>query len=409
MPSIVNGMDPIQLAQIADAIGTPFYAYSRELLIDAWHRFDRAFSQHAHLICFAVKANSNLAVLRLFAELGAGFDVVSKGELAKVLHADGSPQKIVFSGVGKTADDIAYALENNIFCFNVESRSELHLIHQIAQHLNTRASIAIRINPDIAPNSHPYISTGTKENKFGIPLSETLSVYQTAADLPHLHIRGAACHIGSQLVELAPFEQSFDALLSLAAMLKAHHIPLQHLDFGGGLGIKYQHETPPTVECYAKALLDRKPDPALTLVFEPGRFLTANAGVLVTRVLSLKETACKRFCIVDAGMNDLIRPALYHAWHEIICLTPSSNTPVFLYDVVGPLCESGDFLANDRLLGVAPGDLLAICQAGAYGFVNSSNYNSRPRSAEVMVSRNAYKVVRQRETLEMLWALETIW
>lgn len=406
MQTWINGP---QLTSIANDIGTPFYAYSRDLLQNAWKAFDAAFTSHRHQICYAVKANSNLAVLNTFAELGSGFDIVSKGELARVIQAKGSPQKVVFSGVGKTSDEIAYALLQNIMCFNVESETELELINQIAINLNTKAPIALRINPNVDPKSHPYISTGLKENKFGIDFNKALSLYQKAQNYPHLEIKGIACHIGSQLTSLSPFIEAFQSLLSLSEQLSSQGIILSHLDIGGGIGVQYLDETPPSITDYANALLALKPPPSLTLLFEPGRLLTAAAGIVVTRVLSLKEAGNKRFCIVDAGMNDLIRPALYDAWHKIIPLSPSQTAPTLLYDVVGPICESGDFLGKDRSLCVKPGDLLAICQTGAYGFVTSSNYNSRPRLAEVMVSGDKHKIVRRRETIEELWALETLW
>lgn len=398
-----------QLQNIANEIGTPYYAYSRETLIHLWKAFDEALQAHPHQICYAVKANSNLAVLQTFAELGSGFDVVSKGELARVLQANGAAHKTVFSGVGKTADEIAYALKQGIYCLNVESVDELQMIHQVATHLNLQAPIAFRINPNIDAKSHPYISTGLRESKFGIDDESALAVYVTAQSLAHIELKGIACHIGSQITSLAPFIDAFQCLQEFIHALDEKGITLQHLDIGGGLGVRYFDETPPSISDYTQALFALKPDPRLTLLFEPGRILTAQAGILITRVLSIKQAGNKRFCIVDAGMNDLIRPALYDAWHEIISLTPSQNGTAFLYDVVGPICESGDFLGKDRLLSVKPNDLLAICQTGAYGFVKSSNYNSRPRPAEVMVSTNAHKVIRQRETIESLWTNETLW
>lgn len=398
-----------QLENIAKEIGTPFYAYSREALINNWRLFDNALSQSPHQICYAVKANSNLAVLQTFAELGSGFDVVSQGELARVLQAKGAANKTVYSGVGKTPDEIAYALKQGIYCLNIESETELDIVQQIASHLNIKAPIACRINPNIDPKSHPYISTGLKENKFGIPYESALALYEKAITLSHIHLRGIACHIGSQITSLAPFIEAFQSLSHLFTLLKGKGISLEHIDIGGGLGVRYFDETPPSIVDYTQALFQLHSDLNTTLLLEPGRILTASAGVLVTRVLSLKQAGSKRFCIVDAGMNDFIRPALYDAWHEIISLNPSQKASVFLYDVVGPICESGDFLGKDRLLSVQPGDLLAICQAGAYGFVQSSNYNSRPRPAEVMISSNAYKVIRHRETLNALWANETLW
>jgi diaminopimelate decarboxylase len=402
-------INALQLDSIADEVGTPFYVYSRETLQKAWMRFDRAFDSHPHQICYAVKANSNLAVLNTFAELGSGFDIVSKGELARVIQAKGDPHKVVFSGVGKQPDEIAYAIERGIQCFNVESEAELLTLNEIASYFNTKAPIALRINPNVDPKSHPYISTGLKDNKFGIGFEKALSLYEKANHLPHLFIKGIACHIGSQLTSLSPFIEAFQSLLNLTAQLKEKGILLEHLDAGGGLGVHYLDETPPSIEDYAHALLSCTPPASMALFFEPGRLLTAPAGALITRVLSLKDAGNKRFCIVDAGMNDLIRPALYDAWHEIIPLKHSQSSPTLLYDVVGPICESGDFLGKDRSLCVNPGDLLAICQTGAYGFVTSSNYNSRPRIAEVMVSENKHKIVRRRETIEELWALETLW
>lgn len=401
--------EKVPVREVAITVGTPCYLYSSAAIIQQWQAFDSAFHSHPHKICYAVKANGNLAVLKTLAQLGSGFDIVSGGELARVLAAGGDPQQVVFSGMGKQAEEIAQALKKSIFCFNVESESELAVLHQIAQHLNVKAPIALRINPDVDPQSHPYISTGLKESKFGIDSELATGLYRKAQDLPHLHIQGITCHIGSQLTSLSPFIAAFKRLLALIAELKEYGIHLRHVDIGGGLGVRYQHETPPDPQAYAKALLQLSSDPALTILIEPGRAITANAGLLITKVLDLKKSGNKYFCVVDCAMNDMIRPTLYNAWQEIIPVERHTDAISQVYDVVGPVCETGDFLGKDRTLTVQRGDYLAMLSAGAYGFVMSSNYNARPRAAEVMVRDKEFKVVRERENIEQLFAQETLW
>ncbi|MBI2792772.1 MAG: diaminopimelate decarboxylase [Gammaproteobacteria bacterium] len=399
----------VAIKDIVSAHNTPCYIYSHAALVRQWHAFDDAFDTRSHQICYAVKANSNIGVLNVLAQMGSGFDIVSGGELERVVKAGGSPSKVVFSGVGKQADEIKLALKKGIYCFNVESEAELHLIEEIATHFNVQAPIALRVNPDVDAQSHPYISTGLKENKFGVDSEDALRLYQYADKSSHLTVKGIACHIGSQLTTLAPFIDAVQRLLFLVKTLKENHILISHIDVGGGLGVRYQHETPPTISEYANALLAQIQDPQLTILLQPGRAIAASAGILVTKVIYLKLSGNKRFCIVDCAMNDFIRPALYQGWHDIIPVKKSLQMQPLMYDVVGPVCESGDFLAKDRTLSVASGDLLAICNAGAYGFVTSSNYNSRPRIAEVMVKNNEYKLIRKRESIEALFQEESIW
>ncbi|MDD8061039.1 MULTISPECIES: diaminopimelate decarboxylase [Shewanella] len=390
------------VAQLAKAHGTPLYIYSRATLERHWHAFNNAVANHPHLICYAVKANSNLAVLNVLARLGSGFDIVSGGELSRVLKAGGDPQKVVFSGVGKTVDEMEQALHVGIYCFNVESSAELEQLNEVAGRLGKIAPVSLRINPDVDAGTHPYISTGLKENKFGIAMDEADTVFARAAALPHLHVKGVDCHIGSQLTELKPFLDAMDRMLALIDRLASQGIVIEHFDVGGGLGVTYNGETPPHPDAYAAALLERLGGRPLKLIFEPGRAIAANAGIFVTQVLSLKENSDKRFAIVDGAMNDLIRPSLYSAWQNIIPVQQTDAT-TFAYDIVGPVCETGDFLGKDRQLAIKAGDLLAVRSSGAYGFVMSSNYNSRPRVAEVMVDGDKDVVVRQRETLEQLW------
>jgi diaminopimelate decarboxylase len=400
--------EDVPVSDIATAVGTPCYIYSRATLERHWHAFDDAFANHPHLICYAVKANSNLAVLNLMARLGSGFDIVSVGELERVLAAGGDPARIVFSGVAKRADEINRALSVGIRCFNVESEPELYLLEQLAGQRDCRVPIALRVNPDVDANTHPYISTGLKENKFGIDIQRAPAVYALAASLPHLAISGVACHIGSQLTQLAPLVDALQRVLALARELEAQGIRLNHLDLGGGLGIRYQAETPPLPADQAAALLAQAGDLPYEILLEPGRAIAGNAGILVTRVEALKLGSHKHFALVDAAMNDLLRPALYGAWQAIIPVVERSDTASRVYDVAGPVCETSDFLGKNRSLAIAAGDLLAVRSAGAYGFVMSSNYNARPRAAEVMVDGNRLHVVRQRETVAELYAGERL-
>ncbi|WP_417618571.1 diaminopimelate decarboxylase [Oceanisphaera sp.] len=396
------------LSRLAEQHGTPLYVYSRATLERHWHAFDQAAGDVKHLICYAVKANSNLAVLNVLARLGSGFDIVSKGELCRVLAAGGDASKVVFSGVGKRVDEIQFALEQNIFCFNVESIAELARINEVAGNMGRKAPVSIRVNPDIDAGTHPYISTGLKENKFGIPIEQARDVYRLAASMEHLEIHGLDCHIGSQLTEVSPFLEAVDKLLVLIDALSADGIHIQHLDVGGGLGVRYDNETPPEPGEYVKQLKSRLQGRDLTLVFEPGRAIAANAGVLLTRVEHLKPGEAKNFAIVDAAMNDLIRPALYSAWQAIIPVDSTLERQAAIYDVVGPICETGDFIGKDRELAITEGDLLAVRSAGAYGFVMASNYNSRPRAAELMVDGEQAFVIREREQLTDLWCGESL-
>ncbi len=401
-------VEEVRVKDIVQQYNTPCYIYSYQSIVHAYHAFINA-CQHPHFICYAVKANSNLAILNLLASLGAGFDIVSGGELKRVIAAKGDPRKVIFSGVGKTPDEIAFALKSSIYCFNVESEAELLLIHDIAKAQNRKAPIALRVNPDVNVQSHPYISTGQKESKFGIPSSAALGLYQKAAKLPYLEIKGIACHIGSQLFSTQPFKEALARLLLLIEQLTSLNIALEHVDIGGGLGVRYHVEMPPTVQDYMDALLSVSIPQHMKLIFEPGRALVANAGILVTQILLLKENGNKQFCVVDAAMNDFMRPTLYDAWQNIIPIKQNETKKSSLYDIVGPICESGDFLAKARKLAVNPGEYLALTQTGAYGFVMSSNYNSRPRAPEILVKGKQFKAVRKREKTEDLFALESIW
>lgn len=396
--------EDVDVRDIAHTHGTPAYVYSKATLERHWHAFDNALKSHKHLICYAVKANSNLGVLSVLARLGSGFDIVSGGELARVIKAGGDPAKVVFSGVAKQSEEIRYALENGIKCFNVESHPELDRINAVAKEMDVVAPISLRINPDVDAKTHPYISTGLKSNKFGISADQAIDSYQYANSLSHLKITGMDCHIGSQLTDLSPFEDALDKLLILVDRLSALGINIEHLDLGGGLGVKYKTETPPDLDEYASRLANKIADrPELTLILEPGRAIAANAGILITQVEFIKKGEEKHFAIVDAAMNDLIRPALYSAWQNILPVDKSVNVDAQLYDIVGPVCETGDFLGKDRELSISPNDLLAVRSAGAYGFVMASNYNSRCKPVEVMVDKKKMIVVRQRETLEDLW------
>lgn len=400
--------EQVPVARIAQAVGTPCYIYSRAALEAHWRAFDSAFGHHPHLICYAVKANSNLAVLNVLARLGAGFDIVSQGELERVLQAGGDPAKVVFSGVGKLPAEMARALEVGVHCFNVESEAELDILNRVAGELGKVAAISLRVNPDVDAQTHPYISTGLKQNKFGIDIDRSLDVYRHAAALPHLKITGIDCHIGSQLTSVTPFLDALDKVLARIDQLAAEGIHIEHLDIGGGLGVRYRDETPPTPQDYVSRLLERLGDRPLKILMEPGRAIAANAGILVTEVQLLKSTEVKHFAVVDAAMNDLIRPSLYGAWQNIIPVTPNANAAPQSYDIVGPVCETGDFLGKDRELAIAPGDLLAVCSAGAYGFVMSSNYNTRNRAAEIMVDGSQFHIVRRRETYDDQLGLESL-
>ena len=396
-----------QVAELAKTYGTPLYIYSRATLERHWHAFNNAVADHPHLICYAVKANANLAVLNVLARLGSGFDIVSGGELARVIEAGGDPAKVVFSGVGKTVAEMEQALNLGIYCFNVESSAELEQLNQVAGRLGKIAPVSLRINPDVDAGTHPYISTGLKENKFGIAMDEAEIVFARARVLPHLHVKGVDCHIGSQLTEIQPFLDAMDRMLALIDRLAEQGIVIEHFDVGGGLGVTYDDETPPHPDVYAAALLKRLGNRPLKLIFEPGRAIAANAGIFVTQVLYLKENSDKRFAIVDGAMNDLIRPALYSAWQKIIPVVPR-DSQAYDFDIVGPVCETGDFLGKDRQLALAAGDLLAVRSSGAYGFAMASNYNTRPRAAEVMVDGERAYLVREREKLAQLWQGEQL-
>lgn len=399
--------EDVALADIAEQYGTPCYVYSRATFERHWKAFDEAFGEQPHLVCYAVKANSNIAMLNLLARLGSGFDIVSVGELERVLRAGGEPGKVVFSGVGKKPDEIRRALEVGIRCFNVESTAELQLINQIASEMGKTAPVSLRVNPDVDAQTHPYISTGLKENKFGIAHEEALSVYRQAQSMSHISIQGIDCHIGSQLTQVEPFVDALKRVLSLVDALAAEGIELHHLDLGGGLGIRYQNETPPQPAEQIAALLKGLGDRQVEILIEPGRAIAGNAGVLLTEVLFLKHNQEKNFAIIDAAMNDLMRPALYSAWQDIVPLAPREGKSK-LYDLVGPVCETGDFLGKDRKLNLAAGDVLAVKSAGAYGFTMSSNYNTRPRAAEVLVDGGNVHLIRQRETLDQLLAGESL-
>jgi diaminopimelate decarboxylase len=397
--------EDVALARIAEQFGTPCYVYSRSALTAAFQDYERAFGSRPHLICYAAKANSNLAVLGLFARLGSGFDIVSGGELARVIAAGGDPAKTVFSGVGKSAGDLRQALAAGVRCFNVESESELGRLEQIAAAMGTVAPISLRVNPDVDARTHPYISTGLKENKFGIEFADALRLYRRAQASAHLEVAGIDCHIGSQLTELAPFQDAFRKVLNLVDVLASEGIGISHLDLGGGLGIRYRDENPPGPEQYMRALFECVGDRPQEIMLEPGRSMVGNAGLLLTRVEYLKHGAVRNFAVVDAAMNDLMRPALYDAWHEILPVREGAGARR-RYEVVGPVCESGDFLGHDRELAVNEGDLLAVMSAGAYGMSMSSNYNTRPRAAEVMVDGGKVHLIRQREQIAQLFALE---
>ena len=399
----------LPVKQLAEQFGTPLYVYSKATLERHWHAFNNAFGEHPHLVCFAVKSNPNIAILNVMAKLGSGFDIVSQGELERVLAAGGDAAKVVFSGVAKSHQEIARALEVNIRCFNVESEAELLRINQVAGKMGKIAPISLRVNPDVDAHTHPYISTGLKENKFGVSVEQAREVYKLAATLSNIKIVGMDCHIGSQLTELQPFLDAVDRLIVLMEQLKQDGIHLKHLDLGGGLGVTYTDETPPHPTDYAKALWEKlSAFSELEIIVEPGRAITANAGILVTKVEYLKSNESRNFAIVDAGMNDMIRPALYQAYMNILEIDRTLAREEKMYDVVGPICETSDFLGKQRKLAIAEGDYLAQRSAGAYGASMSSNYNSRPRTAEVMVDGDKAHLIRRREALNELWQLESL-
>lgn len=396
--------EDVPLARIADAVGTPSYVYSCAALTEGFKAFTGAFAQRDHLVCYAVKANSTLGVLDLFARLGSGFDIVSGGELERVIAAGGDPAKVVFSGVGKTEAEIRAAIRAGILCFNVESESELARIDRIAGQMRVRAPVSLRVNPDVDAGTHPYIATGLKENKFGVAFTEAPALYRRAAGLANLAIRGVDCHIGSQLTDIAPIAEALSRLAELVGRLEAAGIPIHHVDVGGGLGIRYRDETPPPLADYARAVMEAFPESRHKLLFEPGRLLTGNAGVLLTRIEYLKHGEDRNFAVVDAAMNDLVRPSLYDAWHDVLPVRKGGEGDT--YDIVGPVCETGDFIARGRRIEAREGDLLAVMSAGAYGMSMASNYNTRPRGAEVMVDGDALHVIRSREEVSDLIARE---
>ncbi|WP_148861481.1 diaminopimelate decarboxylase [Marinobacter fonticola] len=398
--------EDVPAARIAEQFGTPAYVYSRATLERHFRAYDDALAGRPHLICYAVKANSNLAVLNVLVRLGAGFDIVSIGELERVLRAGGDPAKIVFSGVGKQPAEMRRALEVGVRCFNVESETELDRLNEVAGELGKKAPVSLRVNPDVDAGTHPYISTGLKENKFGVDIAEARRIYAHAAGFPNLEVVGVDCHIGSQLTTVSPFMDALDRVLALIDQLAEDGIHIHHLDMGGGLGVTYNQETPPSPSEYMAQVQERLGERKLEIILEPGRSIAANAGILLTRVEFLKCTDHRNFAIIDAAMNDLIRPALYSAWQAIVPVTPRQDVASQAWDLVGPVCETGDFLGKERELALAPGDLLAVRSAGAYGFVMSSNYNSRNRPPELMVDGDRVHVVRQRETLEDQMRLE---
>ncbi len=397
--------EQVPLTKIAETFGTPCYVYSKQALTDAFNSFKSGLINTDHLICFAVKANPNLGVLNVFARLGAGFDIVSGGELARVIAAGGDPKKVVFSGVGKTEDEMRAALEAGILCFNVESASELNRLNKVAGEMGKIAPVSLRVNPDVDAKTHPYISTGLKNNKFGVAFEDAIAVYKEAAAMPNIAIHGVDCHIGSQITEISPFIDALDRVLKLVDDLEASNIHISHIDVGGGVGITYDDETPPEFKAYTQAILNKLNQKQVKLLFEPGRALVGNAGVLLTKVEYIKPTTAKNFAIVDAAMNDLMRPALYDAYHNIVAAKPRQGEAIE-YEIVGPVCETGDFLGHDRLLNLQEGDLLVVESAGAYAMSMASNYNTRARAAEIMVEGNQCHVIRDREKIPDLFATE---
>jgi diaminopimelate decarboxylase len=404
--------ESVPLSAIAERVGTPCYVYSRAMIEQQWRAFNNAFAGRDHMVCYAVKANSNLGVLSALARLGSGFDIVSVGELERTLRAGGDPAKIVFSGVGKADAEVRRALQIGIRCFNVESEAELLRLNALAGEAHRRASVALRVNPDVDPNTHPYIATGLKRNKFGVPIDMAAALYAHAKTLPHLEVSGVACHIGSQLLELGPFVDALERVLALVEDLRRQGQRLQHIDLGGGLGIRYHNEQPPSPQALVQALIERVDQVPngreMTIMIEPGRALVGEGGVLLTRVLYLKHGEGRNFAIVDAAINDLLRPALYDAWHEIVPVAPHDKQERRVYDVVGPVCESADFLGHERELALMAGELLAVRSAGAYGSAMSSRYNTRPLPPEVMVDRDRIHVVRRRETIDEMLETESV-
>lgn len=398
----------VAVSDLADKFGTPLYVYSRKAFTDHYMAYANAFAGENALVCYAIKANSNIAVLNVLAKLGSGFDIVSVGELERVLKAGGDPSKIVFSGVAKTADEMRRALAVGVHCFNVESAAELERLNEVAVEMGVKAPVSLRVNPDVDAQTHPYISTGLKENKFGVDIDIAKEVYARAKELPGLEIKGVDCHIGSQLTQLDPYLDALDRVLTLVDALQEQGIELEHIDLGGGLGVTYDDEVPPTPQDFADAILPKLAGRNLKIVMEPGRSIAANAGIFVTQVEFLKSNGDKNFAIIDGGMNDLIRPSLYSAWQRIVEVQPRTNTEKKLYDVVGPVCETGDFLGKDRELALAPGDLLAVKSSGAYGFVMASNYNTRNKPAEIMVDGDQVHLIRRRETIAEQLSAESI-
>jgi diaminopimelate decarboxylase len=401
-------VESVSCRQLAEQYGTPLFVYSRTAIEQAWKRFDSALGERPHLVCYAMKANSNIAVLQVLAQLGSGFDIVSGGELQRVRAAGGDPGKVVFSGVGKTRDEMAMALEAEILCFNIESVSEISQLAEVAVAHGVTAPVSVRVNPDVDARTHPYISTGLKDNKFGIAYEDALDAYRLIADASALQVVGMDCHIGSQLTDIAPYKDALSRLLALCDALENEGIGLRHLDLGGGQGIRYKDEQTMDLNAWAAAMFEEIGERNYEILVEPGRSIVGNAGALITRINAIKTGSHKNFAIVDAAMNDLIRPALYSAWQEIVPVVQSEDAPVANYDVVGPVCESADFLGKDRELAIAEDQLLAVLSAGGYGFCMSSNYNSRPRAAEVMVDQATTHLIRQRETLDSLYAGESL-
>lgn len=398
--------ESVDIADLMDHYGSPLYVYSRTDIENNWREFDEAFGDHPHLVCYAVKANSNIAVLNVLAKIGAGFDIVSIGELERVLAAGGQASNCVFSGVAKTQVEIKRGLETGIRCFNVESAAELERIEQVASGMNVQAPISIRVNPNVDAKTHPYISTGLKENKFGVDIDDALALYKTAQQSKHLLIKGLDCHIGSQITDVSPFLDALDKVLGLIEILKNQGIDIEHLDLGGGVGIVYDDETTIDIAAYITAVLKKVGN--LEIILEPGRAIVGNAGAFITKVEFLKQNSDKSFAIIDGAMNDLLRPAFYNAYHQVLPVCENSQGIKANWDLVGPICETGDFLAKDRALSLSEGDYLAIMSAGAYGFTMSSNYNSRPRVAEVMVSDNTHHLIRKRETIQDLFNTEIL-